>query len=105
MTDTQLTDAQPNRGLERIAFLGTGTMGSPMARNLLDAGFPVTVWNREPERAEALAEHGGRVAASAAEAAEHAEVVITMIADGAATEEVMSGPGDALDSMQPGAVW
>ena len=63
----------------RIAFLGTGIMGSGMARNLAAAGHDVTVWNRTREKAEGL---GGAVAGTPAEAVAGAEVVITMLTDG-----------------------
>ena len=88
-----------------IALLGAGRMGAPIARNALGAGFPVTVWNRTRAKAEALADSGARVASSPAEAVEHAEVVITMLADGAATEDAMSGPAGALGTLRPGSVW
>jgi 3-hydroxyisobutyrate dehydrogenase len=73
----------------KIAFLGTGIMGAPMARHLAQAGHDVTVWNRSPEKAQPLAEHGARVAGDARAAVEGAEVVVTMLTDGAAVEDVM----------------
>jgi 3-hydroxyisobutyrate dehydrogenase len=88
-----------------VAVLGTGTMGAPMASNLIAAGLPVTVWNREPDRAAALVEAGARLAPSASEAAAAVEVVITMLTDGAAVEEVMSGPNGPLSTMRTGSVW
>jgi 3-hydroxyisobutyrate dehydrogenase len=72
----------------RIAVLGTGIMGAPMARNLAAAGHEVRAWNRSREKAEGL---GATVAASPAEAVDGAEVVITMLADGQAVESVMDG--------------
>jgi 3-hydroxyisobutyrate dehydrogenase len=72
----------------RIAVLGTGIMGAPMARNLARAGHDVRAWNRSRAKAEGL---GATVAESPAEAAEGAEVVITMLADGAVVESVMDG--------------
>jgi 3-hydroxyisobutyrate dehydrogenase len=72
----------------RIAVLGTGIMGAPMARNLADADHEVRVWNRSLEKAEGL---GCQVVGSPAEAAEGAEVVITMLADGDAVASVMDG--------------
>ena len=71
-----------------LAVLGTGIMGAPMARNLARAGHDVRVWNRSAHKAEGL---GATVAASPAEAAEGAEVVLTMLADGPAVESVMDG--------------
>src|SRR6476660_7985717 len=72
----------------RIAVLGTGVMGAPMARNLAAAGHEVTAWNRTRERAAPLAEHGVRIADTAFDAAERSELVITMLADGDAVEDV-----------------
>ena len=88
-----------------IAVLGTGRMGTPIARNLLAAGFPVTVWDRTPARLEGLAGDGARPASSAAEAAEGADVVLTMLSDGATVEQVMSGPEGVLAALRPGSVW
>ncbi|MGJ8572461.1 MAG: NAD(P)-dependent oxidoreductase [Hoeflea sp.] len=65
-----------------IAFLGTGLMGLPMARRLLGAGHRLTVWNRNPSKAEPLASEGARLAASAAEAVKDATHIITMLTDG-----------------------
>lgn len=88
-----------------VALLGTGTMGAPMASNLIRAGFEVTVWNRSPERAEPLGAEGARVAASPREAVESADALITMLADGPAIESVLGGPDGALRAARPGAVW
>lgn len=86
--------------INRIAFLGTGLMGRPMARNLLAAGFSVTVWNRTRAKAEELAAEGASVADSPTQAATGAEVVITMLADGPITTAVLfdQGVSDALSS-------
>jgi len=70
----------------RVAVLGTGIMGGPMARNLAAAGHDVTVWNRTREKAEGL---GATVARTPAEAVEGAEVLVTMLADGPAIEETV----------------
>ena len=80
-----------------VAFLGTGRMGGPMAANLARGGFDVRVWNRTVAHAEPLAADGAVVAASPAEAARGATIVITMLADGAATEQAATGPGGLLD--------
>lgn len=87
----------------RIAFLGTGLMGAPMARRLLKAGFPVTVWNRDPSKAQALAADGANVAATAAEAVTGADVVITMLSDGKAVGEVLFA-GGVKAALKSGAV-
>jgi len=87
-----------------VAFLGTGRMGRPMAANLARAGFSVRVWNRTADRAEALAADGAVVAASAAEAVKGATVVITMLADGAATRQAATGP-DGFLTTAPEVIW
>jgi 3-hydroxyisobutyrate dehydrogenase len=85
----------------RITFLGTGIMGAPMARHLVRAGHDVTVWNRSAEKARPLREDGAHVAEDPAAAATGAEVIVTMLTDGEAVEDVMAeaapgAPGDAL---------
>ena len=80
-------------------------MGAPIARNLLSAGFVVSVWNRTAERAAPLAADGARQASSPAEAAEGADLTLTMLADGDAVNDAMTGPEGALALLQPGSVW
>jgi len=89
----------------QVAFLGLGTMGAPMARRLIQAGFSLTVFNRTPSRAAPFAALGARVASSPADAARGAEVVCTMLADPAALEAVCDGPEGVLASIAPGAVF
>jgi len=79
-----------------IAFLGLGTMGTPMARRIAAAGYPLTVWNRTPQRAQELVEHGATLAPTPADAVAEADVVITMLADPAAVREVYSAFVPAL---------
>jgi len=88
--------------MSTIAFLGTGTMGMPMARNLVDAGFSVRVWNRTPERAEPLRDHGADLCSSPAEAARGATVLITMLRDAGT---VLDAAADAVGSLEPNAIW
>jgi 3-hydroxyisobutyrate dehydrogenase len=72
-----------------IGFAGLGRMGGPMARNLINAGYPVTLWNRSTDKAAALADDAGAaIAASPRELADRCEVVITMLADDASSERV-----------------
>jgi 3-hydroxyisobutyrate dehydrogenase-like beta-hydroxyacid dehydrogenase len=85
----------------RISFLGLGKMGAPMARRLLAAGHEVTVWNRTPARAEALKAEGAQVASTAAGAAQAAEVVMTMLLDDEAHEEVLFGPEGVIQALPP----
>ena len=81
--------------MSKIAFLGIGLMGDPMVRRLLQAGFNVTAWNRTVAKAEALRDAGARIVATAAEAAHGADVIITMLADGPAVHDVLTGQGVA----------
>ena len=87
-----------------IAFLGTGRMGGPMAANLARAGFRVRAWDRTPDHAVALVKDGATVAASPADAVKGAGILITMLADGPATEQAWSGP-DGLLAAGPGLIW
>jgi 3-hydroxyisobutyrate dehydrogenase len=88
-----------------IAVLGTGRMGAPIARNLLAAGFDVSVWNRTAERAAPLVADGARLASSPAQAAASAEAVVTMLSDGDAVNHAMIGPDGALTTLRPGSAW
>ena len=63
----------------KLAFLGCGIMGVPMAKNLLKAGHDVSVWNRTSTAAAPVVEAGGKLAASAADAAREADVVFVMV--------------------------
>src|SRR5438132_8650963 len=87
-----------------IAFLGLGRMGARMATRLLDAGHDLTVWNRSKEKAEPLAERGARVAGTPREAAEGADVVITMLADEAALRDVVLGTDGVVAGLAAGAL-
>jgi 3-hydroxyisobutyrate dehydrogenase len=113
MTTTQLeaqqvTPAQPGQSRQTatpvIAFLGTGRMGGPMAANLARAGFRVQAWDRTAGHAAALVEDGATVAASPAEAVRGAQILITMLADGPATEHALRGPDGEL-SIDPSLIW
>lgn len=86
-----------------IAFLGTGLMGAPMVRCLLKAGFRVTVWNRDPAKAAPLVADGARKVQSPAEAVVGADVVFTMLTNGAAVAEVLFDKG-VVDAMEPGKI-
>lgn len=83
----------------KLGFVGTGAMGEPMVRNLLKAGHEVTVYNRRVERSQTLAAAGAVVATTVADAARQ-DIVITMLADDAATEALVLG-SDFLRAMPP----
>ena len=87
-----------------LAFIGLGKMGMGMARNLLRAGHSVVVFNRSREKAEALAGEVARVADSPADACRDAEIVMTMLADDHAVEEVVFGNHGIATAMKSGCV-
>jgi len=90
--------------MTRVAVIGTGIMGSAMARNLLKAGLPVTVWDRSAQAVDALAHDGAQKADSAAAAVRDAGVVITMLPTAAVVESVMFGQ-QVVEAFAPGTVW
>jgi 3-hydroxyisobutyrate dehydrogenase len=88
----------------RVAFLGLGLMGRPMSKNLLKAGFPVTVWNRTASRCDDLVAAGAQKAATPQEAAAAGDVVFTCVSDPPALESVLWGAGGALAGLRRGSV-
>ncbi len=97
MTTTE--DSKP-----AVAFLGLGYMGSRMAARLADAGYPLTVWNRDPGKAKPLADKGAAVAGSAAEAARGASFVVSMLADDEAARAVLLGEKGAVSALTPSQI-
>lgn len=87
--------------LPSLAFAGIGLMGLPMSRRLLAAGYPLTVWNRSPEKCAPLAEQGARVAARPADLCE-ADIVMLCLADTAAVREVVLGSEGIVERARPG---
>ena len=85
-----------------IAFLGLGLMGSGMAGTLLEKGFPVNIYNRNPDKAKPLAERGATVAKTAAEAAAGAGAIVSMVADDKASRALWLGPDGALAAGRAG---
>jgi 3-hydroxyisobutyrate dehydrogenase-like beta-hydroxyacid dehydrogenase len=85
-----------------VAVIGLGAMGDPMARNLLQAGHAVTVYNRTASKAEAFRALGARVAGTAADAVRDVEAAITIVADDLALDEIVAG--GVVDALRPGAV-
>jgi 3-hydroxyisobutyrate dehydrogenase-like beta-hydroxyacid dehydrogenase len=90
--------------MERIGFVGLGTMGASMAANLLRAGASLTVWNRTPGRASALVEGGAREAASPAELAAGSDVVALCVSDTADVEAVLFGPEGIAQGARRGSL-
>jgi 3-hydroxyisobutyrate dehydrogenase len=93
-----------NRRTMKIGFLGTGTMGAPMANNLRKSGHAVTVWNRTAARAEPLAKKGAKRAATPREAATGQELVFLCLSDEKSVDAVLDGPDGALAGLEKGAV-
>lgn len=88
----------------RVAFIGLGIMGLPMAVNLVKAGFDVTGYNRTPAKAAPLADQGGRVATSVAEAVTGADAVITIVSDSPDVERVLLADDGVFAHAAPGAL-
>ncbi|HYL10849.1 MAG TPA: NAD(P)-dependent oxidoreductase [Candidatus Acidoferrales bacterium] len=88
-----------------VGFIGLGLMGRPMAANLLKAGFPVVVWNRTASRGHGVAKQGALLAASPREAAAAADVLITIVSDPPALEEVLWGTQGALAALRRGTTY
>lgn len=89
----------------RVALLGTGIMGSGMARNVAGAGHELVVWNRTRAKAEALADVGAEVADTPEQAARNADLLVTVLFDAAATEAVVTGPDGAFAAAHGPDVW
>jgi len=88
----------------RIGFIGLGVMGKPMAKNLLAAGYSVTVWNRTRSKMDELLALGAMGADSPKEVAENSDVVITMLTDSPDVEEVLLGPLGIVESAREGLI-
>ncbi|MDF0514434.1 2-hydroxy-3-oxopropionate reductase [Agromyces sp. H3Y2-19a] len=91
--------------MSKIAIIGLGIMGLPMAKNLVAAGHDVTGFNRSQAPIDALVAAGGRGAASIADAVKGAEAVITMVPDSPDVESVVRGEGGVFANAEPGTLW
>jgi len=89
---------------QKVAFIGTGIMGAPMARNLLKAGYPLTVHSRTRSRAQPVIEAGASWADSPAAAAKDADVVITCVTDTGDVEKVLLGQNGVIESAREGLI-
>ena len=89
---------------KKVGFIGLGMMGNPMSKNLLKAGYELTVWNRTASKMKEIVACGAKPATSAGEVAEKSEVTITMLTAPADSEEVILGEKGVLEGMKPGAV-
>ena len=90
--------------MEQVGFIGLGLMGEPMAHSLRKAGFAVTVYNRTPGKAKALVEKGAKLVARPEEVAAPGGIVVTMVADDRALEEVTLGTSGFGERLGKGGV-
>jgi 3-hydroxyisobutyrate dehydrogenase len=91
--------------LPRVGFAGLGTMGSAMAANVARAGFPLTVWNRTPGRAEAVVALGAAEAASPRELARASDLVVCCVTDSPQVDEILFGPDGLAEGFRRGALF
>jgi 3-hydroxyisobutyrate dehydrogenase-like beta-hydroxyacid dehydrogenase len=90
--------------MQRIGFIGIGLMGKEVSRRLREAGYPLTIWNRTKEKAGSLLAEGAKWADSPEAVARNSDVVITMVTDSAASEEVICGKKGVLEGAHPGLI-
>jgi len=88
-----------------VGLIGLGLMGKPMGMNLLKAGFPLTVWNRTASRADELVAAGAKLAQSPLELAANSELVLSIVSDPPALEEVLWGQNGAMQGFQRGSIY
>ncbi|MCH8102669.1 MAG: NAD(P)-dependent oxidoreductase [Chloroflexi bacterium] len=89
---------------ERIGFIGMGLMGVPMGKNLADAGYPLTVWNRTPGRAKILLDAGAAEGTSPSDVASRSDIIITMVSDSEDVAAVIAGPNGIIEGVESGAM-
>jgi len=88
----------------KIGFIGLGLMGKPMAANLLRAGFPLTIWNRTKSKADDLVREGAQLARSPREVGAESDLLVTIVSDPPALEEVLFGTDGAMDGLRAGCL-
>jgi 2-hydroxy-3-oxopropionate reductase len=88
-----------------VGLIGLGLMGKPMGRNLLKAGFPLIVWNRTAARADDLVREGAKFAANPRETASQSDVLVTIVSDPPAVEQVLFGENGAFDGLRRGSLY
>lgn len=89
----------------KVSWLGLGIMGKPMSRNLVKAGYDVTVWNRKPEKAESLVEEGATHARGVREAVRGASVIFAMVSDPEAAEDLALGSDGVVEHISAGQMY
>ena len=88
-----------------IGLIGLGLMGKPMGANLLKAGFPLIVWNRTASRADDLIRQGAKLAANPREVASRVDLLVTIVSDPPALEDVLWGANGAMDALHRGTIY
>ena len=86
----------------KLGFIGLGIMGRPMCRNLIQAGYKLTVWNRSQPGIDEVVGYGAVAGASACDVARKSDTVITMVSDSPDVEQVILGPEGVLEGTEPG---
>lgn len=90
--------------MKKIGFIGLGIMGNPMAKNLLKAGYGLTVYDIVPERVDDLVEAGAQAGSSSRSVAEKSEIIITMLPNSPEVREAVLGENSVLDGARPGTI-
>lgn len=90
--------------MKKIGFIGLGIMGKPMAKNLLKAGYPLTVYDIVPDKAEEVVEAGAKAGSSSKDVAEKSEIVITMLPNSPEVKEAVLGKNGVLEGAKPGTI-
>src|SRR5213079_246178 len=101
---SHLQSSRHSHMIKTISYLGLGTMGSGMASNLLKAGYQLTVWNRSAEKCKPFARKGARVADTPAEAARDVDLVMYILSNDEAVEDVVLGASGILRGIQEGQI-
>src|SRR5918998_450155 len=89
---------------DKVGFVGLGIMGKPMAKNLMDAGYDLTVHNRSPQKAQELGEQGATVAESPKEIARNSDIIVTMLPGPPEVREIVAGEGGLLEDSREGSL-
>lgn len=91
--------------MKRVGFIGMGNMGKPMAKNLLKAGFPLTVYNRTKSKTAELREMGAKIADSPKEVTLNSDVVVSCVTDSASVEDIALGPNGIIEGSREGLIY
>jgi 3-hydroxyisobutyrate dehydrogenase len=99
-----MTAPTTSSDMTRVGFIGLGSQGAPMARQIVDAGYPTTLWARRAETLEPFADSGATFAATPAEVGAAASILCICVIDDAGVDEVLRGDGGALSTLADGSV-